>query len=192
MNIELDDEVPVPLFEDNLSRELARIHQHERAEPSSLDAPGGHGRGRRSVLTGVASIAAAIGLIAAILTIGSDENDGPDLEARIVAATETALSDSIVYEVTDFAHTPGPVDMESWSDEASLSVRTRGYGPDGEPASDVGQTEAPRWSRRANRSEARARSVSSTTATRSTTSSRPTRTRTTPWTRRCWYPSSMA
>lgn len=138
MSIELNDEVPVPRFEDNLSRELARVYEQEHA-----DAPRGRGPGRRTVLAGVASIAAAAMLIAGILVAGSDKNDESGVEAKIIAATEDAMADLVVHTVTDWAWTTGPVDQEGWGDQTSLSIRFLNYAEDGELSSDWGQTEVP-------------------------------------------------
>jgi hypothetical protein len=145
MTVELNDEVPVPGFEDNLWRELARVHEQERVDAPSGGITRRRGLGRRTLLAGAGSIAAATVLIAGILVAGPDEDarDEDDLQARIIAATETALTDSIVHDVSDWAMTPGPVDAEFWADQTSLSVRMLSYNEDGEVSLDWGLAEVP-------------------------------------------------
>jgi hypothetical protein len=107
MTAELNDEVTVPGFEDKLWHELARVHDQERIEPSPADAGPGSRAARRTVRTGLALIAAATTVIAGISVTRSDDRPANALEARIIAATETAVADSIVYSVTDFADRGG-------------------------------------------------------------------------------------
>jgi hypothetical protein len=132
MTVELDDEVTVPSFEDKLWHELARVHEQERVKPSPADAGPGSRATRRTVRTGLALIAAATIVIAGIMITRPDDMPAEALQARIIAATETALADSIVYSVTDFADRGGS--DEHWSDETTGISRLLSYAENGELA----------------------------------------------------------
>lgn len=99
---------------------------------------------RRRMLVGVGSIAAAAGLVAAIVVTGPDGNAERDLAPQIVSATRSALADSVEYEVTDWDHAPPEVDDEAWRDQVTAAVRIRTYAADGSgPSLDMGPLEAP-------------------------------------------------
>jgi hypothetical protein len=132
MTAELNDEVTVPRFEDKLWHQLARVHEQERIEPSPAGAGPGSRAARRTVRTGLALIAAATIVIAGILVTRSDDRRADALQARIIAATETAVADSIVYSVTDFADRGGS--DEHWFDETTGLSRLLSYAENGELA----------------------------------------------------------
>jgi hypothetical protein len=132
MTAELNDQVTVPRFEDNLWHELSRVHEQERIEPSPADGDLGFPAARRPVRTGLALIAAATIVIAGIMVTRSDDKPADALQARIIAATETALADSIVYSVTDFADQGGK--DEHWFDETTGMSRLLSYVENGELA----------------------------------------------------------
>lgn len=136
----LNDEVPVPRLEDKLWPELARIHEEERADRRATVTTAGPRRGRRTMVAGVGLVAAATILIAGIAVFGSDggpDGGDHDVQARIVAATRTAMTDSVVHEVTDFADTPASVDEEAWRDQTSLSIRRLHNAADGQASLDT-------------------------------------------------------
>lgn len=143
MTAEMKDEVPVPHFEDNLWRELARAHDQERVDGSTAVVDLGRRPGRRTVLAGVGAIAAAAALIAGIVITGPNDAADADLEAKIIAATESALADSIEYEVTDWPDTPAQPDLEAWRDQTTAATRLLAYTEDGERSIDSGPVEAP-------------------------------------------------
>ena len=132
MTAELNDEVTVPRFEDKLWHELARVHEQELSEPSPADVDRGFPTARRTVRTGLALIAAATIVIVGIVVTRSDDRPADAMQARIIAATETALADSIVYSVTDFADRGGS--DEHWFDETTGMSRLLSYADNGELA----------------------------------------------------------
>jgi hypothetical protein len=132
MTAELNDEVTVPGFEDKLWHDLARVHEQERIEPSPADAGPGFRTVRRTARTGLALIAAATIVITGIMVTRSDDRPANALRARIIAATETAVADSIVYSVTDFADRGGS--DEHWFDETTGMSRLLSYAENGELA----------------------------------------------------------
>jgi hypothetical protein len=132
MTVELNDEVTVPRFEDKLWHELALVHEQERIEPSPADGDLGFPAARRPVRTGLALIAAATIVIAGIVVTRSDDRPADALQARIIAATETALADSIIYSVTDFGDRGGR--DEHWFDETTGMSRLLSYTEHGELA----------------------------------------------------------
>jgi hypothetical protein len=132
MTVELNDEVTVPHFEDKLWHELARVHEQERIEPSPADVHLGFPAARRPVRAGLALIAAATIAIAGIVVTRSNDRPADALQARIIAATETALADSIVYSVTDFGDRGGR--DEHWFDETTGMSRLLSYAENGELA----------------------------------------------------------
>jgi hypothetical protein len=83
------------------------------------------------VRTGLALIAVATIAIAGIV-VRSDDRPADALQARIIAATETALADSIVYSVTDFDDRGGR--DEQWFDETTGMSRLLSYARTGELA----------------------------------------------------------
>lgn len=107
-------------------------------------------RARRTLLAGVGTTAAAAVAIAAAVIAQPDGTSGPDastatddmvsLEARIVAATDEALADSVVHTVQD--STTGS-DSEMWSDEQSGVFRSLSLDESGAPAFDTGPASPP-------------------------------------------------
>jgi len=96
MNDDMRDEVPVPHYEDELWRTLARAHAEQRSDGRPAPGPPAGGpvgppvggalrqrrRARRRLLVGVGSIAAAGLAVAAIVAGGSEPSpDAPDTEA---------------------------------------------------------------------------------------------------------------
>jgi hypothetical protein len=132
MTVELNDEVTVPRFEDKLWHELARVHEQECIAPSPADVDLGFPAARRPLRTGLALIAAATIVIAGIVVTRSDDRPADALQARIIAATETALADSVVYSVTDFGDRGGR--DEHWFDETTGMSRLLSYAENGELA----------------------------------------------------------
>jgi hypothetical protein len=101
--------------------------------------------GRRRVLVGVGSIAAAAAVAAVLVVTGPDGGPGDDeLTSRIVSATRSALADSVEHEVTDWSDTSARVDDEAWRDQTTAAVRFLHFAPDGSGRSlDVGPVEPP-------------------------------------------------
>lgn len=113
------------------------------APPAVLDLRGRR-PARRRMLLGVGSIAAAAGLVAAIVVTGPDGNTERDLEPRIISATRSALANSVEYVRTDWERTSIPLDGETWRDQVTAAVRMLHYAPDGSGRSiDWGPLEAP-------------------------------------------------
>jgi len=101
--------------------------------------------GRRKVLVGAGSIAAAAAIAAVLVVTGPDGANGDDeLTTRIVTATRSALADSVEHEVTDWSDTSTTVDDEAWRDQTTAAVRFLHFAPDGSGRSlDVGPVESP-------------------------------------------------
>jgi hypothetical protein len=161
------DEIPLPRFEERLSKVLLEAHdEHNRRRPAAsgpTDArPAGalpaevrpRRHARRSLLAGIGAIAAAAALVASVAAnqTGSDEpaetkaEQGtetasvPALEASIIAATDEATADSVVHVVQDQV---AGYDSESWSDEATGLYRDLLLGDDGAPDYDSGPQTPP-------------------------------------------------
>jgi hypothetical protein len=162
MRTEHHDDIPLPRFEDRLSQVLLEAHdEHNRrhrdtSEPTD-PRPTGRRRGRhvrRSLLAGIATMAAAAALVAGVATgqYGSDEpretDAGPrtgtagddELAARIIAATDDATADSVVHVAQDNTTSP---DDESWYDEATGLRRVLDLDHDGAPDYDYGAPTPP-------------------------------------------------
>jgi hypothetical protein len=140
MTIELDDEVATPRFEDTLWRELAAIHESAQSDPAVAD-PGWARPGRRMILVGAGTIAAAAALVTGlVVTTSGDRGNGGDVDlaAKIVTATESALDDSVVHETTTFGRSPSAPPEEEWWDETSGNFRFLHYGESGVLSSDFG------------------------------------------------------
>jgi hypothetical protein len=161
------DEIPLPRFEERLSKALLEAHdEHNRRRPAgsgptdprpagALSAEARPRRhARRSLLAGIGAIAAAVALVAGVAAnqTGSDEptetkaEQGtetasvPELEASIIAATDEATADSVVHVVQD--QVTG-YDSESWSDETTGLYRDLALGDDGAPDYDSGPQAPP-------------------------------------------------
>jgi len=177
MTDDMRDEVPVPHYEDRLWRTLARVHAEQRGAGTPAPAPGpavppglpglpavvdvrvGR-RGRRMLLAGAASIAAAAGVLAAIVVTDADrppdaetrdgapERDTPEtaLSGRITAAAEDASASSIVHIMEDYQGEDDgmPIgDAEAWVDEQTGARRDLRYDSEGQPLFDTGRAVAP-------------------------------------------------
>lgn len=99
---------------------------------------------RRRMLVGVGSIAAAVGLVAAIVVTGPDGNGERDLAPQIITATRSALADSVEHVTTDWTRNSIPLDNEAWRDQVTAAVRFLHYAEDGSGRSlDTGPLDAP-------------------------------------------------
>jgi hypothetical protein len=177
MNDDMRDEVPVPHYEDELWHTLAQVHAEQRRSGAPDLAPPevvevrARRRGRRMVLAGVGSIAAAAIALAAIVATDADQSpgtetpdtDAPDTEAadgtqttdtptmslaaHITAATEEASESSIIHTTRDnqyIADDGTPIgDEEEWTDEQSGARRDLSYHADGQPSFDTGRATPP-------------------------------------------------
>jgi hypothetical protein len=103
--------------------------------------------GRRRVLVGAGTVAAAALAVVAIGVTGDAGDGGGDdreLATRIVTATRSALADAVEHEVTDWDRGDLAVDDEAWRDQTTAAVRFRHYALDGSGvSSDVGPLDAP-------------------------------------------------
>lgn len=101
--------------------------------------------GRRRVLVGAGSIAAAAAIAAVLVVTGPDGSPGDDeLASRIVSATRSALADSVEHEVTDWSDTSITVDDEAWRDQTTAAARFLHFAPDGSGRSlDTGPVGSP-------------------------------------------------
>lgn len=161
--IDSHDETPVPHFEDRLWAELAKAHDaaaHDTADPAARSVrPALRRRARRSLIVGVAAAAVAAVVASVAVTTSDGGGDGDDvsagaeqtttvpgdaapvsLEARIVAATDEALADSVVHTVLDMAT---GTDSEMWTDEQSGAMRSLSLDEQGAPAFDSGPATPP-------------------------------------------------
>jgi hypothetical protein len=176
-NDDMRDEVPVPHYEDELWPTLARVHadqagqadqadQVEPAPPAIVDVRARR-RGRRMVLAGIGSIAAAAVALAAVVATDDDGSSDPDTEAaetetpttgtpdtpevslaaQITAATEEASETSIIHTLRDNQYDADdgtPIgDEEDWTDEQSGARRDLNYDSDGQPSFDTGRAVPP-------------------------------------------------
>jgi hypothetical protein len=177
-NDDMRDEVPVPHYEDELWRTLARVHADQAGQGGQADQAGQAGqaeivdlrarrRGRRMVLAGIGSIAAAAIALAAVVVTDDDgssdagteaaETESPttgtpdtpelSLAAQITAATEEASETSIIHTLRDnhnIADDGTPIgDDEDWTDEQSGARRDLSYDSEGEVSFDSGRAVAP-------------------------------------------------
>lgn len=165
-NIDHHDEIPVPHFEDRLWAELAEAHATARDvdDVAGTDhrtaRPALRRRARRSLIVGVAAAAVAALVASVAVTTSDGGGDGDDvsagaeqtttvtgdaappvsLDARIVAATDEALADSVVHTVLDMAT---GTDSEMWTDEQSGAMRSLSLDEQGAPAFDSGPAAPP-------------------------------------------------
>jgi hypothetical protein len=166
-NDDMQDEVPVPHYENELWHALARVHteqagQAEQAEQAEIVDVRARRRGRRMVLAGIGSIAAAAIALAAVVV--TDDDGSPDSEtaetetpttgtpevslaAQITAATEEASESSIIHTLTDNQYDADdgtPIgDEEDWTDEQSGARRDLSYDSEGQPSFDNGRAVPP-------------------------------------------------
>ena len=141
-----EDTVAVPQFEDELWHTLARAHEDRRTGAPRLTPAIDRvhrRRGRRLIVTGVGSVAAAATLVVA-LSLRDDPGTGDappaevDLAARIIAATDEATATMIVHTRLTMGG-----EYEAWMDETSGSVRVLTLDLSGQPRWDSHPTAVP-------------------------------------------------
>lgn len=150
------DEIEVPHLKERLWHELAELHaEHRRSDTPAQDTGAEliQRRARRSLrMAGIGAAAAAV-LIAGVFTArlvgtGTDGPTGRDadavLVARVVAATDEALAESVVHAVEEQVRPDGTrYTMERWHDETTGVGRILSRDEQGNPLLDVGPLVAP-------------------------------------------------
>ena len=144
MTTDLHD-TALPHFEDRLWNELSDVHR-QRQRSGVVVTPHRPHRRRRPLAIGAAvAVAAATTLVIGLATLpgGKPQPAGATVEERIVAATNSALADSVVHVVDDFIPSSEGLDRETWYDDTTSTVRSRDLSDQGTALWDSGPAEAP-------------------------------------------------